>query len=170
MAFFDNNYFDMSNYSFVFDKGNLDVPIGMHYIEFTEMPGLKYILGVINNNIDKKTIVAALGYVDDYLLFNDQKEFITYISTVEVNRYFRNMGLCKELIDRASLLFININQNILISELSEMGRLSHVDKIFVNTLTSYGFDKDFRSDNYNFDVRKYHEFIRKDKHKVKKLK
>ena len=80
------------------------------------------------------------------------------------------MGLCKELVDKSSLVFININQNILISQLSELGKLSHVDKIFINALTSYGFDRDFRSDTYNFDIHEYHEFIRNDNHKVRKLK
>ena len=81
-------------------------PRGMHYLQFNNMPGMKYIIGLCKNNINKMTVVSALAYMDDYKLFTEQSKFITYFSTVETNLYLRGMGLFKKLIKNSYLLLI----------------------------------------------------------------
>lgn len=171
MRFYIDNYYD-SNSGLLAesydDSLGLNCPIGMYYLNFESMPGMKYVLGTVDNNINKKTIVSALIYCDEYKMFSNQRDFITYLSTVETNTYFRNRGLYYDLIS-SSFRFIKPNQNILISEISNMGEKCHVYDSFVKIFRNMGFYMDISNENEMFDRNLYFDRINKCNYKkVKK--
>lgn len=146
--FLYDNYFDLEESHYVFDKGSSSVPLGLHYLHFNFINDrYSFLLGVVKNNIGKKTIVADIVFLDNEFLFYDQKEPITYISTLEVNSYFRNKGIfkkmCEVLID-----FINPNQDIVSTKESEDGRKCQVLKILEEALKKNGFEKEIFLDDY----------------------
>lgn len=150
-TFYKENYFDKENNSYVYTT-NLDKqnPFGLFYLTFDSLAGLKYLLGVVPNNINKLTIIAALAFNDNYYLYSDQQEPITYISTVETNKYFRNQGIFKQLVLKA-IEYNPSYQNILFSDESDMGKLCHVEEIATKLLQSSKYPKDARSDTKNFN-------------------
>lgn len=161
--FYKQNYFDSENNCYVHSiKDDKINPLGLYYLTFEKLPGLKYLLGVVSNNINKLTIVSALVFNDNYYLYGDQLEPITYFSTIETNEYFRNLGLFKQLI-KAGLKYLNPNQNILISSESEMGKLCHTEEITINLFKKHNFKKDIRSDTNNFDLDEYHKLLKRTK-------
>ena len=89
---------------------------------------MKYVLGTVDNNINKKTIVSALIYCDEYKMFSNQRDFITYLSTVETNTYFRNRGLYYDLIS-SSFRFIKPNQTKIATPLKLKSDVEKVDEI-----------------------------------------
>lgn len=163
LRFYLDNYYDIKTGEFVssFDDsiGWLS-PIGMYFLNFEKMIGMKYVLGITDNLINKKTIVSALCYIDDFVLFPEQIKYLTYLSTTETNFFFRGSGLYKELIEN-SYQFIPKEQNILISELSKMGNECHVDLLLENIFKQRGFLMDIRSDTVNFDEVIYFDFLKK---------
>ena len=163
MDFYLKNYYDSNNKLVAFSYNNdlnWNSPIGMYYLNFEKMPGMKYILGIVNNNIGKKTIVSCLVYCDEYKMFSNLSEYITYLSTVETNIYFRNMGLYYNLINN-SFRFMNPNQHILISEISNMEKNCHVFDSFVKIFRSNGFLMDISNESDNFDINEYYKKIKK---------
>ena len=58
---------------------------------------------------------------EEYYIFTNQNTPLTYISTIEVNSYFRNKGIYKKSC-KAILNFLKYDQHILISKQSEMGK------------------------------------------------
>ena len=119
--FFDENYLDKKEWSYVYDKNAktlFPTPIGMHYINFsspTNETSHTFLIGVAKNNIGKKTILCALTYIENYFIFTDQKEAITYMSTVEVNSYFQNMGLFNKICNEV-IKYINPGHFIVVSK------------------------------------------------------
>lgn len=161
--FYFNNGYDISSGNIIISDDasfSWTTPRGMHYLQFDNMPGMKYILGIVNNNINKKTIISALVYCDDYKIFSNQVDFITYLSTVETNMYFRNKGLYHDLIVN-SFKFINQSQNILISEISNMGKKCHVYDSFIQIYKSMGFRMDISNENDFFNYEDYFEYLKK---------
>ena len=167
MKFYMDNYYDNKNGTLAEtydDSLGWSSPIGMYYLNFMSMPGMKYVLGVVNNNINKKTIVSALVYCDEYKISSTQSGYITYLSTVETNMYFRNRGLHSELINN-SFRFINPNQNILISEISNMGKTCHIFNTFVKIFRNNGFVMDISNESMDFDINLYLEHLNKNSHR-----
>lgn len=163
MKFYIENYYDSKNgvLAETYDDSlGLNSPIGMYFLNFESMPGMKYVLGVVNNNINKKTIVSALVYCDEYKMFSNQKDYITYLSTVETNLYFRNKGLYHDLISN-SFKFINPNQNILISEISNMGKECHVYNSFIQIFRNKGFMMSINNESDEFNKDLYSEQLNK---------
>lgn len=159
--FYIDNYYDSKTGTFAEsydDSLGWSSPIGMYYLNFSNMPGMKYILGVVNNNINKKTIVSALIYCDEYKIAAKQKKFITYLSTVETNMYFRNRGLYRDLIIKA-FNFIDQDQNILISEISDMGKCCHVYDSFIKIFRDRGFYMDIRNESYIINNEMYLDYL-----------
>lgn len=163
LDFYKKNYYDINTgelvSSFEDSIGWLS-PIGMYFLNFENMLGMKYVLGVADNSINKKTILSALCYIDDYIIFPDQIKYLTYLFTVETNCFFRGKGLYKELINN-SFQFIPKKQNILVSELSNLGRKCHVDSVLEKIYRNKGFMMDIRSDTDNFDDKIYYDFLSK---------
>lgn len=163
LNFYRNNYYDIYDGELVSsyeDSIGWLSPIGMYFLNFEKMVGMKYVLGIADNSINKKTIVSALCYIDDYILFPEQIKYLTYLSTVETNYFFRGMGLHKQLIDN-SYQFIPKDQNILVSELSKLGIKYRIDILLEKIYRINGFRMDIRSDTYCFNEESYFNFLRK---------
>lgn len=163
LNFYRTNYYDIYDGGLVSsyeDSIGWLSPIGMYFLNFEKMVGMKYVLGIADNSINKKTIVSALCYIDDYILFPEQIKYLTYLSTVETNYFFRGMGLHKQLIDN-SYQFIPKDQNILVSELSKLGIKYHIDILLEKIYRSNGFRMDIRSDTDCFNEESYFNFLRK---------
>lgn len=157
-VFFNNNYYDEKEYAFVFD-GYYTVPFGLHYLTFNSFNySYNCLLGVVDNNIGKKTIVAAMVYDEDLYLFEEQCVPVTYISTVEVNSYFRNNGIYKRMCDEFVKIF-NSDQYLVISKESEMGKLCGVVKNLDKALYSNGFSNKCFVDDYLFDNSQFRSLI-----------
>lgn len=136
-------------------------PLGMHYLNFyspINCEKCSFLLGIIDNNIGKKTIVCSITYFDEYFRFTDQKIPLTYISTIEVNSFFRNQGLCKRICE-IFFDFINPNQYILTSELSLMGRECKVYDILIKSAIKKGFEKSISKDTRNLDNSQFRGMI-----------
>lgn len=161
-----DNYYDSDFSCYVLsDDGFFGVPIGLNYLSFeygNRYSNYNFILGVIDNNINKKTIVAVIIYIDKYYLFTEQTLPITYISSVEVNSYFRNKGILTEMTEEL-INFINPNQDILVSEESELGRRCGVYSKIRNNLFNKGFTNYIWIDNndYNEDIDIYISLVKK---------
>lgn len=196
--FFDENYVDKSDWSWVSDTDPnillkyfgdnfsneterewinamcssmpLDAPLGMCYLSFRYMNmncDNRYLIGVTPNNIGKKTILAAMSYIDKYFLYTDQKKPMTYVSTVETNLYFWHKGLYNRLCEEA-INHLNPEQNIKISTESRMGIVCSTAATLERILRKNGFDKYFFvSDPHNFHSQELHDLICRDDVKVK---
>lgn len=170
--FIQKNYLDKELWEYVHDKeaNSLYPPLlGMHYLNlYSPINEKKYsfLLGIANNNIGKKTIVCSVTYLNEYFIFNGQEEAFTYVSTIEVNSFFRNRGLCKKM-SEIFFDFINPKQHILISKQSEMGKKCKVYQILKRIATQKGFEKQILEYDHNLSYTKLHEMIY---HKQKILK
>lgn len=163
-TFFHDNYLDKEVWQYIHDeKFDKLYPtlLGMNYLNYNNPINdqkYNYLLGVANNNIGKKTIIAATIYLDKYFVFTDQEVPVTYISTMEVNSYYRNRGIykkmCHELIN-----FINVNQHIITSMQSEMGLQYNVFIILKDILIMNGFEKQIIEDNYTLKQSELHDII-----------
>lgn len=161
-----DNYYDSDFSSYVLsDDGFFYVPLGLNYLSFehcNRYSNYNFILGVIDNNINKKTIVAAIIYIDKDYLFTEQTLPLTYISSVEVNSYFRNKGILTKMTEEL-INFINPNQDILVSEESELGRRCGVYSKIRNNLINKGFTNYIWIDNndYNEEIDIYNSLVKK---------
>lgn len=143
-SFYKKNYMDLRG-CFVSEENN--VPYGMYYLSFTRMNyDDLYFVGLCKNKKGKKTIICAIHYVDNYMLFKSQRMPITYIETIEVNKYFRNMGLLSKMIHNFSFV-LNPNQHILCTDESENGKIHGVYNKLCSILKQNGFDKSIEFDS-----------------------
>lgn len=168
-SFFNNNYYDDKENIFVVDD-DFNVPFGLYYLTFNSFDDrYNYLLGVADNNIGKKTIVAAIVYLDEYYFFDDQIIPVTYISTVEVNSYFRNNGIYKRMCDQI-VKIINPNQHLVISKESEMGKMCGVVKNLDKALHNNGFSNKCIVDDFYIDNSHMRNLICGDKKNLVKKK
>ena len=171
--FFKDNYLDKDICTYVLDAKNNSLcptPLGMHYLNIncpSNLNKYNFLLGIVDNNIKKKTIVACLIYLDKYFLFTDQIEPLTYFSTVEVNSYFRNLGIYRKLC-KALFNFINQEQSILISQQSELGIKCKTYETLKSTANDIGFTKYILEDNYKFN--EFRDLLCQDSKVLKKIK
>lgn len=156
--FFKENYFDQKANKYASEHGYEITPFGMYYITIEPIRSFSHVLGIAPNNKGTNTVIGAMCYVDNYKLFSDQKNYITYFSTIEVNRFFRNQGFVKKLI-AASYDFVKHDQHILISELSDMGRTHNLLNITKNIYYDLGFQMDIRCDIENFNLYEYRDLL-----------
>ena len=169
-AFLENNYLDREVWEYVHDKNASSIfptLLGMNYLSTNSSMNNKeysFLLGIVDNNIGKKTVVAAAIYLDEYIIFTDQEIPVTYISTLEVNSFFRNKGIYKKMCE-VLINFINPDQHIVITKQTEMGAKCHVFDILRNTLISNEFHNCIFEDNHGIIHSKLHDIICS-KHKV----
>lgn len=144
--FFCENYLDKNVWEYVCGKNiNSLYPtiLGMNYLNLNDTINNKtssFLLGVVDNNIGKKTIVCATIYLDEYFIFKNQEIPVTYISTMEVNSYFRNRGIYKQMC-KILINFINENQHIISTPQTEMGKKYNVLEILKKELEKANFKK-----------------------------
>ncbi len=90
-TFLEDNYLDKEEWEYVHDEnanGLYPTLLGMNYLNINSPINDKessFLLGIVNNSIGKKTIVAATIYLEEYFIFTDQEIPVTCISTMEVN-------------------------------------------------------------------------------------
>lgn len=170
--FYQSNYLDFDEWQYVIDDDKTNYyssPLGLHYLRLDyNKEDYKFLIGVVNNNINKKTIVAAMIYLDNYYIFDNQQEPFTYVSSIEVNSFFWRRGIFKKLCFNA-IKFININQNILLSDESMMGRKYRVIEKFRKILVDCGFEKMIVVDDFN-NYSKLYDLICYNNKKLKKIK
>ena len=148
--FFVDNYYDNKCNSYVkeFCATPIEVPIGMSYLAFNYINyDFRNLIGVVPNNIGKKTIVGCLMYLDDCYLYEEQKDPVTYILSVEVNSHFRNKGIFKKMVDEF-IRNINENQHLFISNQSLMGKECKVFETVNNIAKMHSFSKKVLCNDY----------------------
>ncbi len=154
-TFFNNNYLDKTIWEYVCNTNASSVfPVlfGMSYLHFDCPLNNKtssFLLGVVDNNIGKKTIIAATIYLDNYKMFVSQEVPATYISSMEINSFFRERGIFKDMCGEL-INFINPNQHVLTSCQSSMGTKCNAFQILKETLLSNGFKKSIFMDEHGF--------------------
>lgn len=161
-TFFDENYFDKELYKWVATYGNSFItPFGLHYLNFDPLGGMTTLLGVVDNNIGKKTIVAAVVYNENYYFLQDQGAPLTYLSTIETNSFFWYQGTFKQTCDVWSKI-INPKQHVMISRESETGKVVGVAKAIENALRRNGFRENIIVDeNLNYGSEEFAKLVRK---------
>lgn len=142
--FFADNYYDEKCDSYVKEICDIpiEIPVGMFYLAFNYIDDdFKYLLGVVSNNVGKKTIVACLMYLDECFLFEGQHNPVTYILSVEVNCHFRNKGIFKKMVEEF-IGVIDANQHLVVSKQSGLGKICKVFKTIDTIAKSSSFEKE----------------------------
>ena len=130
------------------DTYRKDMPLGLYYLSFKFINNdYSFLLGIVNNRIGKKTIVANIMYLENEFLFSGQINPCTYISSVEVNAYFQNQGIYKKMCE-AFIQYVDYDQHIVVSRESEMGKKCRVFDTLKTTLITNGFQKKVLNDKY----------------------
>lgn len=152
MRFLHQNYYDEDYESFVMvrDKNNNFLPIGMTYLSFDNLNTRdEYLLGLVKNKKGTKTIVASMIFKSKCLLEYDSIKPVTYIETIETNRYFHFNGLFTQMI-RVLPQFIDNDQNIIITPENGVGATIGIIEKIKRILIEQGFANDIRSE-YKID-------------------
>ena len=163
-TFLEKNYLDKEVWEYVHDENaNSLYPtlLGMNYLNINSPLNNKeysFLLGIVDNNIGKKTVVAATIYLDEYIIFTDQEIPVTYISTMEVNSYFRNREIFKKMCD-VLINFINPDQHIVTTKQTEMGLMCKTFDTLQMTLISNGFINSIFEDNNDMIHSELHDII-----------
>ena len=163
-SFFEENYLDKKNWEYILDDNasNLFPTIlGMNYLNLDDPNNNKlssFLIGIVDNNIDKKTVICATIYKEKYYIYNDQEVPVTYITTMEVNSYFRNKGVYKKMCE-ALIDFINPYQHIVTTKESQMGIKCNTFETLKRILISNGFKNRIFQDNNGLISSELHEVI-----------
>lgn len=145
--FYDENYYDSEAkcYAMSTKKHSFVVsPFGLEITSFLfdmEQKKSKHILGIVPNNKGKYTIVCKIKLREDYILgdiLGDASTPYIYINCMEVNRFFRNMGISKTSVYQFYNL-INMDKDIIMSDETDNGKECRVNENFCNTLYSLGY-------------------------------
>lgn len=148
--FYINNYYDDEVNMYVKESNitPIEIPLGMSYLSFNYInDDFKNLLGVVPNNIGKKTIVACLMYLDECYLFEEQSNPVTYILSVEVNNHFINKGIFKRLV-KEYIKGINSTQHLFVSKQSMLGKDCKVFETIANYAKASSFEKEVLSNDY----------------------
>ena len=163
-SFLEDNYLDKEEWKYVHDENaNSLYPtlLGMNYLNINSPINDKeysFLLGIVDNNIGKKTIVAATIYLDEHLIFTDQDRPVTYISTMEVNSFLRKRGIFKKMC-KMLINFVNPNQHIVTTKQTEMGLVCKTFNTLSNTLIYNGFENYIFEDNYGMIHSGLHDIV-----------
>ena len=163
-SFLEDNYLDKEEWEYVHDENaNSLYPtlLGMNYLNINSLINDKeysFLLGIVDNNIGKKTIVAATIYLDEHLIFTDQDGPVTYISTMEVNSFLRKRGIFKKMC-KMLINFVNPNQHIVTTKQTEMGLVCKTFNTLSNTLIYNGFENYIFEDNYGMIHSELHDIV-----------
>ena len=147
ISFLHRNYYDEEYESFVMvrDENNNFSPIGMTYLTFNKLDARdEYLLGLVKNKKGSKTIVACMIFKSKCILEFDSIKPVTYIETVETNKYFQCNGLFTQMINELPN-FIDNSQNILITPDEGVGKEVEVNERIKTILLAKGLTEDIRS-------------------------
>ena len=143
--FFYENYYDEEKLVewIIFDDYS---PLGMFYLYFPPYhKNFKYFIGTVKNRINKDTIIACIIY-DDKCNFIDKNNIFTCIETLEINYFYKGLGLLNILL-KEFVKIIDKKNNIIVTNESKMGKLCHVKDHLKKTLEKFDFQKKFYSDD-----------------------
>ena len=150
-AFIMENYLDKQTWRLVSRQLDPYRPIGLTYLTFdnivTNNPyekEKKYILGVCTNKKGTKTILSILKYIDNYVYSESYSVPQTFLCSVEVNEFFRQRGLCGQIMEVFARQ-INKNNPLLLTEESVMGRRCKTINMVKGALQRNGFDQTIRT-------------------------
>ena len=116
------------------------MPIGMYYLSNLSINNnLKYFIGVVKNTINKETIVGCIIYHDG-LIINDKNELFTLIGTIEINYFYQGLGLLNRML-KNFLKIINKEQDVIMTNESNMGRICRVMNHLKKNFSDLGFKK-----------------------------
>ena len=128
------------------------LPLGMEYLEYRlfddEAWGGKvnFLICYAPNNIGKYTVLSEMRYYENCtMIARGQIIPITYIEYAEVNKYFRQMGLYKELINEFAKV-VDREKPLLSTDETKLGEICHTFTILKDTLIKSGFEQDIRCD------------------------
>ena len=160
LDFYEENYLDKKEWQYVGNMDTWGTPLGLRYLSFRpENKNYNYLLGMVKNNLDKKTIVAAMIYEPNYFIFKTQEIPVTFICTIETNIYFRNKGLSQQLCEQI-LNFINPSQHIIVTRETDMGKQCNMLNRLKESLLKNGFDKTVWENNiWNYNNIEFCEAI-----------
>lgn len=161
LEFYDKNYVDEELDETVSEDIVHYNALGMYYLPMRkESIDMRYLIGMCDNSIGKKTLIACISYLENYKLFADQVVPLTYLCTCEVNKYFRNIGISKIMFDEFAKV-IRPNQHFMCTPQSEKGELCHVHKNLYNSLINSGFEKSIilNTDTSSILTSEYHNLL-----------
>ena len=140
--FMEENYnCDKEDSIFWYDMSE-KTPICMHYLVFPPYPkDIKFFVGTILNNVNKRTIIGCICY-KDVSLGKDCK-IVTSIETIEINYFYQGKGLLKEMLNEFSKV-VNRDQNIIMTQESAKGKICRIMSNLQTILRNNGFINDIR--------------------------
>jgi len=145
-SFILENYMDTMNYRLVSRQNDPYRPIGLVYLSFNEIKTnnpyekeKRYLIGICKNKKGKKTIISVLKYFDNYIYSQSFTTPLTFFASVEVNEYFRNHGLCRNIINIFSKQ-VNKENPILITEESILGSIYGTTRMLRDSIQKNGLN------------------------------
>ncbi len=149
--FVRENYFDQTTNKLISRQLDSYRPIGLTYLSFDSIVSSSpyevektYLIGVCTNQKGTKTILSVIKYVDNFLYYENYTIPQTFFGYVEVNDFFRQKGLCKQIIDVFAKQ-INPNNPVLITEESVLGRRCKTINMVKSSLIQNGFTQSIKS-------------------------
>lgn len=104
----------------------------------------RYLLYIAKNNKGTFTILSDVIYHDNCLnVLDDQTIPVTLLEYSEVNQYFRNMGLNKDILKEFARI-VDYDKMLLTTSQSVLGCRYHVFDTLKDSMQKNGFDKDIR--------------------------
>ena len=131
LEFLKQNYYDEEFDKAVYwEPDGFVSPFGMYYMEFVaSSEEYNYLLGLVNNSKGGKTIAFCMVYDDDFGPRNEIENRYGYLSTIETNYFFRNMGVLNMALEHLKETFKNNNILVISPESVQGSRVRVFEKI-----------------------------------------
>ena len=150
--FIKDNYYDDITKRFVTGYSDISL-IGLQYIDYSILyyeydrinDYLRFLLCTVPNNKGTKTVISAIRYYDEFNIYKNQKEPLTYLEYVETSTFFRNKGLYKEIV-KELVKYIDKNRKVLTTAESIIGHRCNTYNLLYETLRENNFTNDIRSE------------------------
>ena len=146
--FIDENYYDAEIQRYV--TANSDAMLmGLQYIDYAckliSGDNARFLICIIDNNKGTKTILSQIIYHENCVkVVQKQLIPVTFLEYLEVNKYFRNLGLSKEILS----VFAEIapeDRMLLTTSESLLGHKYHLFETLKETLNENEFKEDVRT-------------------------
>ena len=135
--FYKENYY--INYKFVeWNNNGFYNPLGMYFLSLNLPRDMKVFMLTLPNKINRETIIGSIIYSDNFKTSLEEQIFL--IDTIEINYFYRNKGLL-DIMYNEFIKSNNINKDIILTCLSQMGYTCHVDKHLSKMLKKNNIDK-----------------------------
>ena len=150
--FIKENYYDEITKRFVTGYSDISL-IGLQYIDYSILyyeydrinDYLRFLICTVPNNKEKNTVISAIRYYDEFKIYENQKEPLTYLEYVETSTFFRNKGLYKEIV-KELVKHIDPNRKVLTTAESIIGQRCKTYNLLYETLRENNFNNDIRSE------------------------